>query len=126
MFILLLSLFSLDALECVCSDCTLTGDTCTGEICYSKVIIGVEPGAEPVYTQGCYFNVQASNCNRSSDWHTTLCCESDHCNADLHPMLSSGDSSTSSADYLSSTELFSSTEDDENSNSEPTVIGKHK
>jgi hypothetical protein len=119
--------FLLDALiTCVCSDCD--DGTCFGDICYSHVSVSREPGSDPVYRQRCYFESQANLCNTSTSFHAVLCCESDRCNADLDPVLFSGDSSTSSADYLSSTELSPSTdsEDGGNSNSEPTVIGKHE
>ena len=120
----LTTLFFLDALiTCSCSNCT-SGDTCQGEICYSRVIIGKSPGEDPVYKQGCYFNPQANLCNTSTDWHTTLCCETHLCNVDLDPMLTSGDSSTSSADYTFSTDIFSSTDDGGSTNLEPTVSGK--
>lgn len=92
------------------------------------MIAGTVPGSDPVYKQNCYFDSQAQMCNTSTDFHTTLCCSSyNQCNADLYPVLSSGDSSTSSADYFSSTDLFSSTEDGGNSYSEPsTDIGEYQ
>ena len=89
--------------------------------------VGREPGTDPVYTKRCYFEAQSNLCNTSTSYHTVLCCESELCNADLHPVLYSGDSSTSSADYLSSTEeLYSSTDSEDGgySHSEPTAIGK--
>ena len=119
------SFFLLDALiSCVCSDCA--SGTCLGDICYSQVTVGPEPGTDPIYRQGCYFRSQAHLCNSSTSFHTVLCCESEQCNADLHPVLYSGDSSTSSADYLSSTEELYSSSDSEDGHSEPAVIGKHK
>ena len=85
-YLVSLSLMCVDALiTCIsCSNCT-NGEitTCRGEFCFSQASIGAHPGAEDVIRRGCYF--QRQRCNTSTDWHSTLCCESAGCNRDLTP-----------------------------------------
>ena len=69
------------ALTCYCSDCSLTGFRCTGDLCFAQIV-------NDQRRWRCYNRDNIHFCNQTSTVHTTVCCDSaDLCNANLNPIV---------------------------------------